>query len=101
MRFVTFDELRSERAARKQLYAEFLRSDMWRAAARRVREKANNLCVLCRRVENLEVHHITYAFPNRPEADGKWPHGWLPVGDAGLVALCSDCHKLLHPFVHG
>lgn len=97
---LTIDEMRrcleQQAAERRRRYAEFLRSPEWRAAARRVRDRFNNLCVVCRGAENLEVHHICYDFPNRPEAVGRWPCGWLPVADAGLVLMCADCHAVYH-----
>lgn len=89
-------QLEEQVIARRRQYAEFMRSPEWRAAAARVRDRFHNLCAICRTTENLETHHVCYDFPNRPEAVGKWPHGWLPVADAGLVLLCSDCHRLWH-----
>lgn len=83
-------------AGRKRQYADFLRSPEWRAAAARVRERFNNLCVVCRCSENLEVNHSSYYYPNRSEAPVTLPRGWLPVADAGLVLMCSDCHRAFH-----
>ena len=90
--------LDQELAARKRQYLRFLQSPEWRAACRRVHERFNYLCVVCRGSEGLEVHHSCYDYPNRPEAQGKWPSGWLPVSDAGLVLMCDQCHHALHRF---
>ena len=99
---LTLEEMRrclsEQHAQRRRLYAEFLRSPEWRAAAARVRERFHYLCLVCRTCENTQVHHLRYDLPNRPEAEGKWPAGWLPVADAGLVLLCADCHEIYHRY---
>ena len=83
-------------AERRKQYQEFLRSDDWKRAAARVRERYHNLCIFCRESENLEVHHLSYDLPNRFDAPPDVPQGWLPVADAALVLCCAHCHWALH-----
>ena len=85
-------------AERKQRYLRFLQSPEWRAACRRVHERFNHLCVICRSSESLQVHHSCYEYPNRPEAGPEVGRGWLPVADAGLVLMCAECHHGWHRF---
>lgn len=68
---------------RRRQYLRFLRSPEWRAACRRVQEKANYLCAVCGTSENLQTHHDLDGFPlaNRPEAPANLPGGWLPAED--------------------
>ena len=90
--------VRQQHEEKKKRYIEFLRSPEWRAASRRVKEKANYLCAVCRCSENLETHHDLQSFPlpNRPDAPADLPCGWLPIEDRGLICLCTHCHSAAH-----
>lgn len=60
----------------------------WKAKSIEIREKANNLCEVCRDngrfiYENLEVHHIE-KLTEHPE---------LLLENENLICLCQRCHK--------
>lgn len=71
-------------------YKEYLKSDKWRAIAKKRFEIDNYTCQMCgsRGTPNnpLEIHHLSYKHigneQNRIYED--------------LVCLCHICHKLLH-----
>lgn len=64
-------------------YAEYIRSDRWRATREWALERAGHRCQVCNGTERLQVHHRTYENlgAERP-------------GD--VIVLCDSCHELYH-----
>lgn len=71
-------------------YKAYLRTDKWKAIAKRRIEIDNHTCVMCKSrgtmTNCLEVHHLSYRYlyheENRIYED--------------LVTLCHSCHKSVH-----
>jgi hypothetical protein len=64
-------------------YAEYLKTDEWKAQRRSALVFARNRCQVCNGRKRLEVHHRTYErLGNEDPSD--------------LTVLCSTCHKLFH-----
>ena len=60
----------------------------WTKKSQEIREKANNLCEVCRDkgiyiYDNLEVHHITKVKDDESLLLDNW----------NLICLCQECHK--------
>lgn len=69
------------------MYREYLRSPEWAKVKERVLQRDRHRCQNpeCGSLENLEVHHVSYAH----------------VGDemkhlSDLITLCHDCHREVH-----
>jgi len=75
-------ELEREELARE--HAAYLKTPIWRAKAARVMRRDGYICRACGERQASEVHHLTYEH---------W--GNEPLFD--LVAVCSVCHRALHP----
>lgn len=66
-------------------YGEHLESPRWEAIRRKVLDRARGVCEGCgERKERFHVHHKTYQRT-----------GYEMLFD--LVALCIDCHRIMHP----
>jgi 5-methylcytosine-specific restriction endonuclease McrA len=64
-------------------YSEYLKSDEWKAKAKKVHERDGNMCQGCLEKQSECVHHMTYR----------------NVGNElliELVALCNQCHDKTH-----
>ena len=70
--------------SRQAEYAEYLKSDRWRALREAARQRDGNACRLCDSADELEVHHRRY-----PEV-----FGTESVDD--LTTLCAECHGAHH-----
>jgi hypothetical protein len=64
-------------------YAEYLQTDHWRFVRELALSRANGLCGICRRRDQLDVHHTTYE-----------RRGEELAGD--LIVLCRGCHRTFH-----
>lgn len=64
-------------------YNEYLKSPVWRAKREKVFARAKNTCEACGDAPAYQVHHLTYDNVGRE-----------PLFD--LVAVCAECHKILH-----
>lgn len=64
-------------------YADYLRSDSWKALARQARKRAGNRCEMCGDLPD-HVHHIRY--PKNLRNDGL----------DNLIVLCASCHAKSH-----
>jgi len=65
-------------------YAAYLKSPEWANVKRRYRASLRPQdCGLCGTGENIQIHHLTYERVGQEEL-------------ADLVALCGDCHSMLH-----
>ncbi len=74
------------------IYREFLRSQLWKTTAARLRRQANYRCENCgARNVVLHIHHKDYDHDNRADCPPDIPHGWLPPDDV-LEVLCEPCH---------
>lgn len=65
--------------------------DRWKALRIKALDRDGWCCTACKRVDNLNVHHVRYV-----------PKGKIwdsPVKD--LVTLCEECHKLVHKILSG
>ena len=74
----------SNRAARRDYYREYLKSDAWQRKRYVVLKRDNWTCQECG-AKATEVHHLKYA----KYQIGKEPIDWL-------VSLCSPCHIKKH-----
>ena len=74
----------SNRAARRDYYREYLKSDAWQRKRYVVLKRDNWTCQECG-AKATEVHHLKYA----KYQIGKEPIDWL-------VSLCSPCHRKKH-----
>ena len=74
----------SNRAARRDYYREYLKSDAWQRKRYVVLKRDNWACQECG-AKATEVHHLKYA----KYQIGKEPIDWL-------VSLCSPCHRKKH-----
>jgi hypothetical protein len=64
----------------KLIYAEYIRSDTWKAKADSAKERARYRCQVCNGNDRLEAHHRTYA----------------RLGDEipeDITVLCHKCHE--------
>lgn len=61
-------------------YRERMQRPDWQVIRERIMTRAGMRCEVCRRLANLEVHHVTYA---RLGAED----------DRDLQALCERCHR--------
>lgn len=68
---------------RKETYAAYLRSGVWKARRIAALERAGDRCQVCNSSKRLQVHHRTYERVGREDP-----------GD--LVVLCTRCHRLFH-----
>ena len=75
---------RIQRKARKDRYAEYLKSDEWQRKRYVVFKRDNWKCQYCG-AKATEVHHLKYA----KYQIGKEPIKWL-------VSVCSPCHRKQH-----
>lgn len=74
--------LECEDALRREEYARYLKSPKWRSKWKAVMERDKRKCRFCGRTA-VQVHHLTYArIFNEMSYD--------------LVAICKECHELLH-----
>lgn len=65
-------------------YNAYLQSPEWRMKRLKVLERDNYLCQACLEAQANQAHHKTYEHVfNEPLFD--------------LVAVCEDCHNMLHP----
>lgn len=62
-------------------YQEYLKSDHWQYW--RNRKKKDGFCVVCKKKNNLEVHHLKYS-------------DLYDITNKDLVVLCRRCHQLTH-----
>jgi 5-methylcytosine-specific restriction endonuclease McrA len=72
-----------ERAAWWAWYDEYLKTDAWRAKRRKVLQRAGGICEGCSERQAEHVHHKTYEHAGRELL-------------FELVALCRECHDLVH-----
>ena len=75
---------RIQRKARKDRYAEYLKSDEWQRKRYVVFKRDNWKCQYCG-AKATEVHHLKYA----KYQIGKEPIKWL-------VSVCRPCHRKQH-----
>lgn len=68
---------------RKAVYAEYLRSGVWRGIRARIIER-DGTCQDCGAAKQLQVHHLTYKRVGGLERD------------EDLVTLCGPCHNARH-----
>lgn len=74
--------LNRERELRREEYQRYLKSPKWRSKCRAVMERDKYRCRFCGQPA-VQVHHLTYVrIFNEALYD--------------LVAICKDCHELLH-----
>lgn len=67
-----------------QTYAEYLKSDHWKRMKQKMRKVKNNqFCFICRKPNNLHVHHKTYENLGNEHTKE-------------LMFLCSECHEEAH-----
>jgi len=66
-------------------YAEYLKTDYWKAVSARVKERAGYRCQICNSQHDLQAHHRTY------ERRGK-ELDFL----ADMTCLCRRCHAVFH-----
>lgn len=69
----------------KKLYQlnEYRVSDAWRAMCQRIKDRDGHECRVCGNMQELEVHHMTYAnLYNEPLHH--------------LITLCHSCHHAIH-----
>lgn len=64
-------------------YAEYIRSEKWRAVRKWALERAEHRCQVCNVAGQLHVHHRTYT-----------NLGHEMPGD--VIVLCGSCHELFH-----
>ncbi len=83
IRELWFAEWDSEKAARQQKYADYLKTPEWRTARRLVLKRANGLCEGCLTSPATQVHHLSYAHVYREFL-------------FELVAICDHCHDRWH-----
>lgn len=68
-------------------YKEKLKDPRWIRRRRAIMERDNHRCMICGEDSLLlNVHHLRYRKGAEP-----WEYG-----DAELVTLCEDCHKMVH-----
>jgi len=79
--------LEREQALRKEEYQRYLKSAKWHTKWQAVMSRDKGKCRFCGK-KATQVHHLTYAriFNEQPY---------------DLVAICEDCHKLLHKLDNG
>jgi 5-methylcytosine-specific restriction endonuclease McrA len=70
---------------KQEQYAEYLKTDYWKAVAEEVKRLAGYRCQVCNSPNFLAAHHRTYANRGK-EMDN--------LGD--LTCLCGSCHSLFH-----
>lgn len=71
---------------RKQKYADYLESIVWRKKREEVLLRDDYRCRFCNSSLRLRVHHRVY-----PKHFGK-----EPLSD--LITICESCHKLFHKY---
>ena len=75
-------------------YQEYLKSDKWKALAKKRMEIDGNKCVMCgsrgTTANCLEVHHLSY----------KWLYQEENRIFQDLVTLCHCCHKQVHALMN-
>lgn len=67
----------------REQYQEYLQSEDWWERRTLVMERAGGLCEGCRKVEPIDVHHLTYDHVTEELL-------------YELVALCASCHEKAH-----
>ena len=71
-----------KKLTRKELYYRYLKSAQWRNLRKQALIRDNYKCVLCGKVDKLEVHHLFYS--NMIGEDDL----------AQLITLCGYCHAV-------
>lgn len=66
-------------------YSEYLKTEKWSNIRELVLQRDNNKCRHCNKVDNLHIHHLTYANIYNEEDN---------LSD--LITLCSRCHSKEH-----
>lgn len=64
-------------------YARYLNSTHWKKKRQEVFEAKGKFCNACQSIENLQVHHLTYANLNNEKLED-------------LEVLCDSCHEKRH-----
>lgn len=59
---------------------------MWKNIRKKAFENKKNECFICKKITNLQVHHIKYGYKN------------LTMLTNGLRIVCNNCHKEIHLF---
>ncbi len=82
----------SHKPGRKSKYVHTLRSSgaYWEKVKRAIRVRDKHQCVLCKKLTELEVHHLTY-YVNGQSIIGKEIEHL-----SKLVLLCEGCHQMVH-----
>ena len=64
-------------------YADYLKSDHWRALKAEKASKRPKRCALCRSATRVDCHHVLY-------------RRWFDVQTSDVRWLCRECHGLVH-----
>jgi len=80
----TQEQIAKQRAERKQLYREYLDSQVWFEKRAIALTRDGHRCRLCYSKRNVNVHHRRY-----PKVLGE-----EPLND--LITLCAKCHEKFH-----
>lgn len=64
-------------------YSYYLMSEDWEKKRETIIARDNHMCVVCKRRNNLQVHHLTYKNIYHEQ-------------DRDLITLCRDCHATYH-----
>ena len=74
----------------KEMYREYLQSDIWKEKRDRAIKRADNKCQLCASNDKvLNVHHNTYE-------NIDLENNVFNEKESDLIVLCGSCHKKFH-----
>ena len=68
-------------------YEEYLQTERWQKLRTMCFERDGNQCQFCKRMENLQAHHVSYAHLGDENEEAEL---------SDLMTLCKDCHQRLH-----
>ena len=73
-------------------YGALLFDERWRLKRKKIIERDNNCCVICKNSDSLQVHHRQYHFIKAlQEFKSPWDYE-----DYLLITLCEKCHSRGH-----